>query len=82
MDEKKDGDGRLAPRPLRPAERPSVRCHWLSWWGPPPSPPPSQPAVGAAINLALTHTAADALLCRSTSIDTSPVYRRSTIDEW
>ena len=53
MAEERDGGGRLAPRPLRPAERHSVRCYWLSWRGPPPSPPPSQPAVGALVKLAL-----------------------------
>ena len=52
MDEERDGGECLAPRPLKPAERPSVCCHWLSWQVPPPSLCASQPAVGAAISLA------------------------------
>jgi len=49
----RDGGGRLAPRSLKPAEKPSVRCHWLSWRGPPLSPCASLPAVGTAISPAL-----------------------------
>ena len=51
--EERDGGGRLAPRSLKPAEKPSVSCHWLSWRGPPLSPCASLPAVGTAIRPAL-----------------------------